>query len=130
VSRAAWTKAWTTAPYAVLPDDNVPGMFRVHGPDGIVGEYRMPQDEAEAWAEQLCTAAVAGFLYARLGLSKQYRDRVNAACAEIGREVGMRRGFYAKQVAARRMKQEDADRQIALLEDAAAMLRELSGVQR
>lgn len=56
--------------------------------------------------------------------------RVNRACAEIGREVGYRRSCYPKWVQQGRMKQEKADEQIAALEDAATLLRELSGVGR
>lgn len=56
--------------------------------------------------------------------------RVNGACAEIARELGYRRSCYPKWVGQGRMKQEVADRQIAALEDAVVLLRELSGVKR
>jgi hypothetical protein len=56
--------------------------------------------------------------------------RVNRACAEIGREVAIRRSFYPEWVRRRKITQAKADEQIGALVDAAALLRELSGVTR
>ncbi len=64
------------------------------------------------------------------GEMAQRIDRVNAACAELAREVAVRRRAYPRFVASGRLSQEKADQQLAVLEDAIALLRELSGVSR
>jgi hypothetical protein len=56
--------------------------------------------------------------------------RIERACSEIGREVAIRRSFYPEWVRRRKITQAKADEQIGALEDAASLLRELSGVSR
>jgi hypothetical protein len=56
--------------------------------------------------------------------------RVETACAEVGREVAMRRKLYPGWVQNGRLSQADSERQIGALEDAAALLRMFSGVAR
>lgn len=55
---------------------------------------------------------------------------VNAACAEIGREVALRRRVYPRWVQQGRLRPDQASQQIGDLELAAKLLRELSGVRR
>ncbi len=45
----------------------------------------------------------------------------------VGREIGLRRNVYPKWVASGRMKQQDADREIAAMEAVLATLKGLEG---
>jgi hypothetical protein len=80
--------------------------------------------QAAAWHEE------AKWLRSLPKSSPELTARVNRACAEIGREVGYRRSCYPRWVTAGKMSQAKADEQIGALVDAAALLRELSGVTR
>lgn len=118
-------------PYRIESVDG--GKWSVRGPDGPVATAPC-YDTASRWAGFLDNAylgAVVRSAAARTGLEPDMlRDLVNVACAEIGREVGIRSSVYPRWVKSGKLTQEAADMQVAGLELAANLLRVLSGVQR
>ncbi len=82
-----------------------------------------------AWALAAAVQEFGGPIRTEAWL-KDRTERAAKACAEIGREVGLRRAVYPRFVKTGKMTQEDADRLIATLEDAARLIRELMGVPR
>lgn len=55
---------------------------------------------------------------------------LNDVRAEIEREIAMRRSVYARRVSDKKMSQEEADRQIALMKKAGELLEGLPALQR
>lgn len=108
---------------------------------GLAAQMALGED---AGNELAVSAARAGANMALRGVAEHLRatpppasvlpnivaGRVRAVCAEIGREVALRRKVYPAWVANGRLKGEDAEKQIELMEEAAALLRDLSGVER
>lgn len=70
------------------------------------------EEPAEAEALPVPTAAPNGVTL---------KDQI----AEVGREVGLRRSVYKRWIAAGRLKQEDADRQLARMEAALWTLKQV-----
>lgn len=71
-----------------------------------------------------------GHVVRAITVDEHLAANINAACREIGREVGYRRSCYPRWVQQGRMTPDQASEQIGDLELAARLLRELSGVQR
>lgn len=91
-------------------------------------------DSLTLYAHPVAGEAVEPFTEAEMQAAIEKRDelakRVNTACAELGREIALRRSCYPRWVKQGRMRPDEMHDRIEALEDVVRLIRELSGVGR